>query len=66
MLFVLFNIHTIFIYSKEQKYRANLEFIDSINRVQSSWKAVKYDHYEGFRLGDMYLMAGGPKSKIAG
>ncbi|XP_067940045.1 dipeptidyl peptidase 1-like [Watersipora subatra] len=51
---------------KSLKYRANAEFIDTINSVQSSWRATHYKVYETKTLGDLHMMAGGPKSKIAG
>lgn len=44
----------------------NKEFIQKINSLQSSWTATVYEEYEKMTLGDLHLMAGGPKSKIAG
>ena len=62
---LVFLLH-IYICSKSQLYKANHEYIDALNRVQTSWKATHYKHYEGLTLRDMFYMSGGPKSKIAG
>ena len=60
------NLSEMFSCSKLKMFRPNFEFIDSINSLQSSWRATHYKHYEDLTLQDMYMMAGGPKSKIAG
>lgn len=53
-------------YYKIKTYKANLDFINSINNQQSSWTAKSYDFMEGKTLEDMIRMVGGRKSKILG
>ncbi|XP_056139049.1 dipeptidyl peptidase 1 [Lampris incognitus] len=48
----------------ERQYKHNPEFIESINAVQSSWKAVHYPEHELYTLKDLYFRAGGPASNI--
>ncbi|XP_041350436.1 dipeptidyl peptidase 1-like isoform X2 [Gigantopelta aegis] len=47
-------------------YKINLQFIDEINRVQSSWKAAVYPEYGGMALEDLVNRAGGRKSRVVG
>jgi len=50
---------------EEKLYEKNLEYIDQINRVQSSWKATHYDFMSKMKISDLIKMAGGTKSYIA-
>ncbi|CAF0785378.1 unnamed protein product [Brachionus calyciflorus] len=43
-------------------YRKNLDFIESINRKQKSWKARHYDFMEKMTIGDLIRMSGGKKT----
>ncbi|XP_038123906.1 dipeptidyl peptidase 1 [Cyprinodon tularosa] len=45
-------------------YKHNLDFIDLINTVQSSWKAVAYPEHEMYTLKELHYRAGGPASRI--
>eukprot|EP00794_Sanderia_malayensis_P005978 gene5978-6674_t len=44
-----------------QPYVQNKDFIQQINNVQKSWKAVAYEEYNDFSIGDMIRRAGGKK-----
>ena len=46
---------------ENRKFIPNQEFIDQINRAQSSWKAVVYDKYRGMTVAQLIARAGGPK-----
>jgi hypothetical protein len=48
------------------QYKVNHDFIDEINKVQNSWKAVAYDEYNKMTIEDMINRAGGRASKIQG
>ncbi|MEQ2296544.1 hypothetical protein AMECASPLE_025809, partial [Ameca splendens] len=45
-------------------YKHNWDFIDLINTVQSSWKAVAYPEHEMYTLQELHYRAGGPASRI--
>lgn len=45
-------------------YKHNLDFIDAINEVQRSWKAVPYPEHEKFTLQELHNRAGGAASRI--
>ncbi|CAK6967295.1 hypothetical protein INR49_018632 [Scomber scombrus] len=45
-------------------YKHNLDIIDSINSVQSSWKAVPYPEHEKYTMQELHQRAGGPGSRI--
>ncbi|XP_013863458.1 dipeptidyl peptidase 1 [Austrofundulus limnaeus] len=45
-------------------YKHNLDFIDLINSVQASWKAMPYPEHETFTLQELLHRAGGPASRI--
>ncbi|XP_014325848.1 dipeptidyl peptidase 1 [Xiphophorus maculatus] len=45
-------------------YKNNWDFIDLINTVQSSWKAVAYPEHEMYTLQELHYRAGGPASRI--
>ncbi|XP_034023639.1 dipeptidyl peptidase 1 [Thalassophryne amazonica] len=45
-------------------YKHNMDFIDSINRVQSSWKAAPYPQHEQYTLKELQYRAGGPASRV--
>ncbi|XP_007564164.1 PREDICTED: dipeptidyl peptidase 1 [Poecilia mexicana] len=45
-------------------YKHNWDFIDLINTVQSSWKAVAYPEHEMYTLRELHYRAGGPASRI--
>lgn len=51
---------------KEQRYQNNLGFIEKINKVQKSWKAVVYPEYQYLSMEALIQRAGGRKSKING
>lgn len=38
---------------EEKLYEKNLEYIDQINRVQSSWKATHYDFMSKMKISDV-------------
>lgn len=42
----------------DKKYIKNMDFIHEINRVQSSWKATHYEHFEQMTLRDRLMQAG--------
>ncbi|XP_047248200.1 dipeptidyl peptidase 1 [Girardinichthys multiradiatus] len=44
-------------------YKHNWDFIDLINTVQSSWKAVAYPEHEMYTLQELHYRAGGPASR---
>ncbi|XP_034460815.1 dipeptidyl peptidase 1 [Hippoglossus hippoglossus] len=48
----------------QKLYKNNMDFIDSINSVQSSWKAVAYSEHETFTLQELHRRAGGPASRV--
>ncbi|XP_071352792.1 dipeptidyl peptidase 1 [Trachinotus anak] len=48
----------------QKPYKHNLDFIDSINSVQSSWKAGPYPEHETYTLQELHYRAGGPASRI--
>ncbi|KAM9853412.1 dipeptidyl peptidase 1 [Aulostomus maculatus] len=48
----------------QRMFRHNLDVIDSINKVQSSWKAVPYPEHEMYSLQELQYRAGGPASRI--
>ncbi|XP_053279001.1 dipeptidyl peptidase 1 [Pleuronectes platessa] len=48
----------------QKPYKNNMDFIDSINSVQSSWKAVAYPEHETFTLQELQRRAGGPASHV--
>ena len=43
------------------EFISSYKFIDQINSVQSSWKAVVYDYYSGMTVGQLMSRAGGRK-----
>ena len=43
------------------EFISSYKFIDQVNSVQSSWKAVVYDYYRGKTLGQLMSRAGGQK-----
>lgn len=45
-------------------YKHNLDFIDVINTVQDSWRAVAYPELEQYTLQELLYRAGGPASRI--
>lgn len=45
-------------------YKHNLDFIEAINKVQSSWKAVRYPELENYSLMELINRAGGLASRI--
>lgn len=46
--------------SDNKKFIPNQEFVDQINNVQSSWKAVVYEDYSGMTVAQLIARAGGP------
>ncbi|XP_071781508.1 dipeptidyl peptidase 1 [Centroberyx gerrardi] len=48
----------------QSPYKNNRDFVDSINSVQSSWKAASYPDYETYSLEELLYRAGGPASRI--
>uniref|UniRef100_A0A8C9Y5W9 Cathepsin C n=1 Tax=Sander lucioperca TaxID=283035 RepID=A0A8C9Y5W9_SANLU len=48
----------------QKPYKHNLDFIDSINSVQKSWKAAPYPEHEMYTLKELHYRAGGPASRI--
>lgn len=48
----------------QRPYKHNLDMIESINSVQSSWKAVPYPEHEMYTLQELHYRAGGPASRI--
>lgn len=48
----------------QRPYKRNLDIIESINSVQSSWKAVSYPEHEMYTLQELHYRAGGPASRI--
>ncbi|KAK6296478.1 hypothetical protein J4Q44_G00326200 [Coregonus suidteri] len=47
-----------------RSYKHNLDFIDSINAAQSSWKATSYSEHETYTLQQLMHRSGGPASHI--
>ncbi|XP_076002484.1 dipeptidyl peptidase 1 [Genypterus blacodes] len=45
-------------------YQHNKDFIQTINSVQSSWKAVRYPEQETYTMEELLNRAGGPASRI--
>ncbi|XP_003968362.1 dipeptidyl peptidase 1 [Takifugu rubripes] len=45
-------------------YKHNVDFIETINKVQSSWKAVPYPELETFTREELFNRAGGFASRI--
>lgn len=45
-------------------FKHNPDFIDAVNLVQSSWKAVAYPELETYTLGELVSRAGGLASRI--
>lgn len=48
----------------QMPYKHNLDYIDAINKVQRSWKAVPYPEHEKFTLQELHNRAGGAASRI--
>lgn len=48
----------------QKPYKHNMDFIDSINAVQKSWKATPYPAHEMYTLKELHFRAGGPASRI--
>ncbi|XP_046575275.1 dipeptidyl peptidase 1-like [Haliotis rubra] len=48
----------------KQKYRNDLDLINKINSMQSSWKAQAYKDQEQYTVEEMINRAGGPRSRI--
>ncbi|XP_030633069.1 dipeptidyl peptidase 1 isoform X2 [Chanos chanos] len=48
----------------QQPYKHNMDFINAINSVQSSWRATLYREHEAFTIRQLIQRAGGPASKI--
>ncbi|KAG7503199.1 hypothetical protein JOB18_033529 [Solea senegalensis] len=48
----------------QKLFRNNPDFINSINLIQSSWKAAPYPEHEMYTLQELYHRAGGPASRI--
>ncbi|XP_054454087.1 dipeptidyl peptidase 1 [Anoplopoma fimbria] len=48
----------------QKPYKNNMDFIDAINSVQKSWKAVSYPEHEMYTLKELHFRAGGPASRI--
>uniref|UniRef100_A0A8C2X3L9 Dipeptidyl peptidase 1 n=1 Tax=Cyclopterus lumpus TaxID=8103 RepID=A0A8C2X3L9_CYCLU len=48
----------------QKPYKHNLDFIDAINSIQTSWKAVAYPEHETYTLKELHNRAGGPASRI--
>ena len=46
---------------RTRKFIPNLEFVDQINNVQSSWKAGVYEEYNGMTVEQLMRRAGGRK-----
>lgn len=46
---------------ENRKFTTNREFINQINSVQNSWKAVVYEDYSGMTVAQLMSHAGGPK-----
>lgn len=46
--------------SDNRKFIPNQEFVDQINNLQSSWKAVVYEDYSGMTVAQLIARAGGP------
>lgn len=43
------------------KFTTSYEFINQINNVQNSWKAVVYEGYSSMTVAQLISRAGGPK-----
>ncbi|XP_070826349.1 dipeptidyl peptidase 1 [Chaetodon trifascialis] len=48
----------------QKPYKNNLDYIDSLNSVQKSWRAVPYPEHETYTLQELRYRAGGPASRI--
>lgn len=48
----------------QKPFKHNLEFMEAINMVQSSWKAVPYPELETYTLQELSRRAGGPASRV--
>ncbi|XP_029373229.1 dipeptidyl peptidase 1 [Echeneis naucrates] len=48
----------------QRPYKHNMDFIDSINSIQSSWRAVHYPELDQYTLQELHYRAGGPASRI--
>ncbi|XP_026148785.1 dipeptidyl peptidase 1 isoform X3 [Mastacembelus armatus] len=48
----------------QKPYQSNQDFIEAINSVQKSWKAVHYPEHELYTLQELHYRAGGPASRI--
>ncbi|XP_047449175.1 dipeptidyl peptidase 1 [Mugil cephalus] len=48
----------------QEPYKHSLDFINAINTVQRSWKAVHYQENEMYTLQELHYRAGGPASRI--
>lgn len=48
----------------QRSYKHNVDFIDTINSVQSLWKAQVYPDHEAYSLLELQYRAGGPASRI--
>lgn len=51
--------------SNKELYKADHELIAAINEKQKHWKAAHYPHLESKTHHQLFLMRGGPKSRIA-
>ncbi|XP_072248700.1 dipeptidyl peptidase 1 [Leuresthes tenuis] len=48
----------------QKPYKHNLDFIDLINSVQTSWKAAPYPEHEMYTLRELHYRAGGSASRV--
>ncbi|XP_041850615.1 dipeptidyl peptidase 1 isoform X2 [Melanotaenia boesemani] len=48
----------------QKPYKHNLDFIDFINSVQTSWKATAYPEHEMYTLQELHYRAGGAASRV--
>lgn len=48
----------------QKPYKHNMDFIDSINLVQQSWKATHYPEHETYTLQELFNRAGGSASRV--
>lgn len=46
---------------ENRKFTTNHDFINNINNVQNSWKAVVYEDYGGMTVAQLMSRAGGPR-----
>jgi hypothetical protein len=49
---------------ENKQYQTDKDYVNRINKIQSSWKATHYDFLNKLTVGELIKMAGGKKSRL--